>query len=193
MIPAFKKYYNEDTEKTYSVDVEKAKELLKKAGYEKGFDLTITVPNNYEPHQGAAEIIVENLKEIGINAKINMVEFSTWVDEAYTNKKYQATVVAVDGTLTPSSWFKKNVSDAKNNFTNYKNDEYDELFKKATASTDDKEKVESYKKMQQILADTAASVYLEDPANIVAINKKLDGYVFYPVAAQDMSVVYFKK
>lgn len=193
MIPAFKKYYNEDTEKTYSVDVEKAKELLKKAGYEKGFDLTITVPNNYEPHQSAAEIIVENLKEIGINAKINMVEFSTWVDEAYTNKKYQATVVAVDGTLTPSSWFKKNVSDGKNNFTNYKNDEYDELYKKATASTDDKEKVESYKKMQQILADTAASVYLEDPANIVAINKKLDGYVFYPVAAQDMSVVYFKK
>ena len=193
MIPAFTKYYNEETEKTYSVDVEKAKELLKKAGYEKGFDLTITVPNNYEPHQGAAEIIVENLKEIGINAKINLVEFTTWYNDAYIGKKYQATVVAVDGTLTPRSWFSKNISTAENNFTNYKNEEFDKLYEKAVASTDDAEKVETYKEMQKILSDTAASVYLEDPANIVAINKKLGGYEFYPIAAQDMSVVYFKK
>ena len=193
MIPAFTKYYNEETEKTYSVDVEKAKELLKKAGYEKGFDLTITVPNNYEPHQGAAEIIVENLKEIGINAKINLVEFTTWYEDVYVGKKYEATVVAVDGTLTPSSWFAKNVSTADNNFTNYSNSEFDSLYKRATESTDENEKVELYKQMQEILANSAASVYLEDPANIVAINKNLSGYEFYPIAAQDMSIVYFKK
>lgn len=193
MIPAFTKYYNEETEKTYSVDVEKAKELLKKAGYEKGFNLTITVPNNYDPHRSAAEIIVENLKEIGINAKINLVEFTTWYDDVYVGRKYEATVVAVDGTLTPSSWFSKNVSTADNNFTNYSNSEFDSLYKRATESTDENEKVELYKQMQEILANSAASVYLEDPANIVAINKKLSGYEFYPIAAQDMSIVYFKK
>ena len=193
MIPAFAKYYNEDTEDVYSPDIEKAKQLLKDAGYENGFDLTITVPNNYEPHQGAAEIIVENLKEIGINAKIDLVEFTAWYDDVYVGRNYEATVVAVDGTLSPSSWFSKNVSTAENNFTNYNNPEFDEKYEKAVNSTDDEEKVSLYKELQTILTNTAASVYIEDPANIVAINKDLAGYVFYPVAAQDMSVVYYKK
>ena len=61
------------------------------------------------------------------------------------------------------------------------------------AAVTENEKVELYKQMQEILANSAASVYLEDPANIVAINKKLSGYEFYPIAAQDMSIVYFKK
>ena len=42
-----------------------------------------------------------------------------------------------------------------------------------------------------ILAENAASVYIEDPADFVAVNAKLSGYEFYPVAAQDLSLVYF--
>ena len=54
-----------------------------------------------------------------------------------------------------------------------------------------KEKIELYKKCQMILAEDAASVYIQDAANLVAVNEKLDGYVFYPCAAQDMSGVHF--
>lgn len=192
MIPAFKKYYNEETESYYTRDVEKAKALLAEAGYENGFDLVITVPNNYAPHESTAQIIVENLKEVGINATINLIEFSTWVDDAYNGRNYQATVVAVDGTLSPSSWLAKNLSTASNNFTNFNNADFDEAYTSALASIDDAEKVELYKKCQMILAEDAASVYIQDPANLVALNEKLDGYVFYPCAAQDMSLVYFK-
>lgn len=65
MIPAFSKYYNEETESVYTRDVEKAKELLTEAGYPDGFDLVIRVPDNYKPHESTAEIIVESLKEVG--------------------------------------------------------------------------------------------------------------------------------
>ncbi len=191
MIPAFTKYYNADTEKTYTRDVQKAKELLAEAGYADGFELTITVPNNYAPHEGTAEVIVENLKEVGINATINLVEFNTWYEEVYKNKEYQATVVAVDGTLAPGSWFSKNKSDASNNFTNYNNAEFDKVYAEAMATTDDAQKVALYKQLQQILADDAASVYVQDPANLTAVNAKLAGYEFFPVSAQDMSTVYF--
>jgi len=47
--------------------------LLKEAGYENGFEFTITVPNNYPPHESTAQVIVENLAEVGITAKINLV------------------------------------------------------------------------------------------------------------------------
>lgn len=191
MIPAFKKYYNEETETVYSRDLEKAKALLTEAGYGDGFEFTITVPNNYAPHESTAQVIVENLKEIGITAQINTVEFSTWYDQVYVGRDYEATVVAVDGTLSPSSWLAKNLSTASNNFTNYNNADFDKAYTDAMASIDDEEKVKLYKECQMILAEDAASIYVQDPANLVAVNEKLAGYVFYPCAAQDMALVYF--
>ncbi len=189
MIPAAEFYYNADTETTYSRDLDKARELLTEAGYPNGFEFTITVPNNYAPHEGTAQIIAESLAEVGIKANINLVEFNTWYADAYVDRKYEATVVAVDGRLAPNSWFDKNLSTSSNNFTNYSNPEFDELYKKAMAAIDLDEKAGYYKEMQQLLADDAASIYIQDPANLVAINAALEGYEFFPIAAQDMSVV----
>lgn len=191
MLPGFTKYYNQETEKVYSKDVEKAKALLKEAGYEKGFDLVITVPNNYPPHQTVAEVLIEQLKEVGIRAKTKMVEFTSWVSDVYGERQFEATVVAIDGTLAPSSWFEKNESSAVNNFTNYKNAQFDEIFKKAKTTIDDAEKISFYKELQMILTNDAASAYIQDPANLIAVNKKLTGYRCYPVAAQDLSLVGF--
>ena len=193
MIPAFSKYYDAGTETLYSHDTAKARELLKEAGYEDGFSLEITVPSNYPLHVSTAEVVVESLKEVGIHATINQVEWTTWMSDVYQERNYEATVVAVDGTLAPSSYFSKNVSTAKDNFTNYDNKAFDEIYTKAVASVDDDEKVQLYKQLQNILAEDAASVYIQDPSNLVAVNSRLDGYVFYPIAAQDLSVVKFKE
>ena len=192
MIPAAAKYYNADTETTYSCDTEKAKELLAEAGYPDGFEFTITVPNNYAPHESTAQILAESLEKVGIKANINLVEFTTWYSEVYVDRNYEATVVAVDGTLDPGSWFAKNVSTGVNNFTNYSNTEFDELYAKALAETDLDAKADYYKELQQILADDAASIYVQDPSNLVAVNAELEGYVFFPISAQDMSVVKYK-
>ena len=75
--------------------------------------------------------------------------------------------------------------------SNYSNPEFDEVFEKALAEIDLDQKAVYYKQLQQILADDAASIYVQDPANLVAVNADLEGYVFYPISAQDMSVVKF--
>ncbi len=192
MIPAESFYYNADTESTYTRDVEKARELLAQAGYPNGFEFTITVPNNYAPHESTAQILAESLAEAGIIANIELVEFTTWYSDVYVDRNYEATVVAVDGALAPNSWFSKNVSTASNNFTNYSNAEFDEVYNQAMAEIDLDQKAVYYKQLQQILADDAASVYVQDPANLLAINNKLEGYEFYPISAQDMSIVKYK-
>ena len=192
LIPAMSAYYDESLETAYTHDVEKAKELLKEAGYEDGFEFTITVPNNYAPHEGTAQIIAENLAEVGITANIELVEFTTWYSDCYVDRNYEATVVAVDGTLAPSSYFSKNVSTASNNFTNYSNPEFDEVYEQALAETDLDKKVDYYRQLQKILSDDAASIYCQDPSNLLAINADLEGYEFYPISAQDMSIVKFK-
>lgn len=71
-----------------------------------------------------------------------------------------------------------------------KNDEYDKTLDEALKTVDEEEKVTLYKKLQMILAENAASVYIEDPADFVAVNKRIGGYEFYPIAAIDVAKMY---
>ena len=190
MIPAMSKYYEPEAETIYSYDPEKAKELLADAGYADGFDLEITVPSSYSQHVDSAQIIADELSQVGINVTLNQVEWSTWLQDVYKGGNFQATVIGFDGTLAPSDWLKKYVTDDAKNFMHYSNTEYDDVFNTAYTTVDDDVKVENYKKAQMILAEDAAAVYIEDPANLVAVSKKFGGYTFYPTAAEDMSLLY---
>ena len=193
MIPSLAKYYNEETENVYTYDPEKAKELLAEAGYENGFDLEISIPSNFDQHMQSGEIIVEQLKAVGINATIKPVEWQTWLSDVYSAKQYQATIVGFDGTLAPSDWLQKYTSTSGKNIAQFSSEAYDEAFDKAYNTVDDAEKAQYYKECEMILAQEAASVYIQDPANFVAVRSNLEGFEFYPVAALDLSKVYYTK
>ncbi len=190
MIPNMGKYYEPQAENVYAYDPEKAKELLAEAGYPDGFELQINVASSYPLHVNTCQIIVEQLKAVGIHATINQVEWSTWLEETYRGGNFQATVVGFDGTLAPSDYLMKYCTGNVKNFMHYSNAEYDQVFTEAYETIDDAKKAELYKKAQMILAEDAAAVYIEDPANLVAVNKKFAGYEFYPTAAEDMSKLY---
>lgn len=192
MFPNFKKYYDADLANRYSYDVDKAKELLKEAGYESGFSFTITVPSNYQFHVDTAQVIIEQLKEIGVTANIQQVEWASWLDDVYKGRNYEATIIGLDSELAPSDILLRYNSDNSKNFVNYSNEKFDEIYQLAIKTTDEEEKVAYYQQLQALLSEDAASVYIQDPASLVAVNKKLGGYTFYPVYVQDMSLIYFK-
>ncbi len=191
MFPAFEKYYMPELNDVYSQDFDKAKELLAEAGYPDGFSFTITVPSNYQQHIDTAQVLVEQLKNIGVTAEIELVEWETWVSEAYTNRNFEATVVGVDASsLTASALLSRFVSDAPNNFINFSNADYDAAYARAEAAVDDEEKTEAYKECERLLAEHAANVYIQDLPCLVALNKKYAGYEFYPLYVQDISKLY---
>ena len=190
MIPALSKYYEPEAESVYAYDPMKAKELLAEAGYADGFDLVITVASSYSQHVDTAQILAEQLNQVGIRATINLVEWSTWLEEVYQGGEFQATVIAFDGTLVPGELMMRYKSDSSKNFMNYANEEFDRVFTEAYETVDDEKKAELYKEAQMVLAEDAAAVYIEDPANLVAVNKDFAGYTFYPTSAEDMSLLY---
>ncbi len=193
MYPAFTKYFDASLSDTYTHDVEKAKALLKEAGYENGFEFTIKVPSNYTPHVKTAEVLVEQLAAAGVTAKIQQVDWSTWLSEVYSDRNYEATVVGFDAaTLTASAMLQRYTSTSDKNMFNYSNAEFDKVYAQADAATDDAEATKLYKQCEKILADTAANVYIQDLAEFVAIKKDLDGYNFYPMYVMDMSTVHYK-
>ena len=190
--PAFTKYFLPELVDKYPHDVAKAKELLAQAGYPDGFDMTISVPNNYQPHMDTAEVVAEQLREAGINVTIQPVEWSTWLDTIYNGRQFQATVVGVDAAnMTARAMLERFTSDYGKNFINYNNPAYDALFQKAINAQDEAEQTDLYKQMETMLADTAANVYIQDLCDLVAMRQDLGGLKFYPIYVLDLSTVYF--
>ncbi|MGN0314837.1 MAG: ABC transporter substrate-binding protein [Fusicatenibacter sp.] len=191
MFPAFEKYYMPELADTYNQDIEKAKELLTEAGYPDGFELTITVPNNYQQHIDAAQVLVEQFKQIGVTATIQLIEWDSWLSDVYADRNYQSTVIGVDAAyLSARALLERFTSDAGKNFINYSNEEYDQLYAQVKASTDDAEQVELYKQMETLLCEDAANLYIQDMASEVVLRKNYGGYVFYPLYVQDMAKIY---
>lgn len=190
--PAFTKYFLPELVDKYPHDVAKAKELLAQAGYPDGFDMTISVPNNYQPHMDTAEVVAEQLREAGINVTIQPVEWSTWLDTIYNGRQFQATLVGVDAAnMTARAMLERFTSDYGKNFINYNNPAYDALFQKAINAQDEAGQTDLYKQMETMLADTAANVYIQDLCDLVAMRQDLGGLKFYPIYVLDLSTVYF--
>ena len=194
MYPAFAKYFRTELVDYYSYDVEKAKQLLTDAGYPDGFEMDITVPSNYQPHVDTAEVIAQQLKAVGVSVNIKSVDWETWLNNVYLGRDYQSTVIGVDASMmTARAMLERFTSDSGSNFTNFSDPEYDSTFKEAIACTDDAQQVELYGKLQTILAQDAANLYIQDMCDLVAMGNGLQGYEFYPIYVMDLSKVYFTK
>ena len=192
--PAFTKYFLPELVDKYPHSVEKAKELLAQAGYPNGFDMTISVPNNDQPHMDTAQVIVEQLKAVGITATIQPVTWESWVQDTYSNRQFQSTVVGVDASnMTASAMLSRFVSTAGNNFINYSNDDYDALYAQAQTCYDDGEQADLYKELEKNLTDNAANVYIQDMADFVAVRDGLEGPDFYPIYVLDISTFHYTK
>ena len=194
MYPAFAKYFRPELVDYYQVDVEKAKQLLAEAGYPDGFEMTITVPSNYQPHVDTAQIVAEQLGAIGVTVNIELVDWGTWLSKVYQGRDYQTTIIGVDAAvMTARAMLERFSADSGSNFTNFSDSEYDRVFKEAVACTDDAQQVELYGKLQTILTKNAANLYIQDLCDLVAMGNGLKGYAFYPIYVMDLSKVYFTK
>ena len=192
--PAFGKYFDESLVDYYDHDVEGAKALLAEAGFPDGFDLTITVPSNYKPHMDTAEVLVNQLAEIGVRAVIQPIEWKSWLEEVYAGRNFQATVVGLDASnMTARALLERYVSTFGKNFINYSNAEYDRLFEDAQACYNDEEQTAIYKEMERNLTENAANVYIQDLADLVAVRSGLEGVEFYPIYVLDLSTVHYAK
>ena len=191
MFPSFSSYYDKSLVNAYPYDQAKAKELLAEAGLADGFTFTITVPSNYDFHVRTAQVVADQLAKVGITAKIELVEWSTWLSDVYVGRNYTSTIIGLDSQLAPSDVLRFYPSTSSKNFMNYSNAEFDEVFESAKSTTRSDAKIDNYKKLQQILTGDAAAAYLQSPAQLVAVSRDLDGYTFYPVYVQDIASIHY--
>ena len=90
---AGKEYYNQN-------DVEKAKELLKKAGYNNEKIVLVTTPD-YAEMYNATLVVQEQLKKAGINAEVESYDFSTFMEHRADPKQFSMFITSNSYNMLP--------------------------------------------------------------------------------------------
>ena len=138
-------------------------------------------------------MVVEQLRAIGVSATIRLVEWSTWLEDTYRGRNFQATVVGIDASsMTARAMLERFTSTNGSNFTNFSDPQYDEVFAAAVSASSDEEQILLYKELEYILAQRAANLYIQDLCDIVAINVNIGGFEFYPLFVEDLARLYYK-
>ncbi|GAA3411513.1 ABC transporter substrate-binding protein [Paenibacillus hodogayensis] len=193
MSPAMKMYYKEGLDTRYAPNTEQAKKLLKEAGLENGFKLTITVPSNYKFHVDTAQVIAEQLKVVGIQATIKQIEWSSWLEDVYNKAKYEATIVGLTGKLDPHEVLGRYETTYSKNFFKFSNSQFDDLVNRGRLEINESKRADLYKEAQTILTEQAAAVYIMDPSRSVAMKNSLHGFKMFPIQKYDFAAMYYTK
>jgi peptide/nickel transport system substrate-binding protein len=77
----------------YPYDPEKAKALLKEAGVTTPLQVTLTLPPPDYARKGG-EIVAAELAEVGVQAKIENVEWAQWLSGVYKGKNFDLTIIS---------------------------------------------------------------------------------------------------
>lgn len=157
-----------DLSNHYKTDINKAKKLLKEAGYPNGFKTTLKLPPPiYAKRSG--EILASQLKKIGIELKIIPVEWGQWLQDVFKNKKYDLTIIA------HTEPYDFNIYARENYYFNYKNDDFNQLIYKLERSFDNKEITLLHHQIIQKITDDAVNLFLFQLPKIGIWNKNIDG------------------
>ncbi|GAA1398086.1 ABC transporter substrate-binding protein [Luteococcus peritonei] len=150
MVPPTDPWY-EDLSKTYPYDPAKAKALLKEAGVS-NLTLRLRVPTlPYAPP--SAQFIASQLKQVGITATVEELDFSRWLSDVYTAGNYDMTIVSHVEPRDIVNFANPNY------YWHYDNPDFAKLVAQADAA-DDAQYVELMKKASKMLATDAAADWL---------------------------------
>lgn len=168
---------------TLNHNVEEAKTLLKEAGYEDGFEMTLLT---YEASANSdlAVFIQAELKELGIDVKIETVETGAYLDA--TAEGNSEMFIGSWGTVTLDAdyglypMFHSSNAGNSGNRSFLKNDEIDEVLQAAREEGDEGKRLELYEEVQNLLAEEAPVVYLYHSELLAGLHNDVDGFWQYP-------------
>lgn len=185
-------YYDADSE-YMKYDAEKAKKLLAEAGYPDGFECRLVGSGDQD--QAIAEMIQRYLGEVGITVKLDITDFSNWLD-ALVNGKQE---MYIGGWSAPSG----DVSEAfcafdseqmgqGGNRSFYKNEQLDNLLKQINKETDTDKRMDYCRELQEILAEECVTIGMNVNTYYWAVSSHVDGLVIPPTSSPDFCKVTFK-
>ncbi|MBW7882071.1 MAG: hypothetical protein H3C34_05420 [Caldilineaceae bacterium] len=103
-IPTSHWAFNPAVDGAYGFDLAKAKEFYDQAD-PKPTEIVVKVSPTYPDEIKMAELMQASLKEIGIDLKIEQLEWSTWIDTVVVQGDYDLEIVLISGGSDPDDFF----------------------------------------------------------------------------------------
>lgn len=186
--PAMGEFFNSELELVNPYDPERAKGILKELGHDK-LKFTLVLPANYPLHVQAGEIAAQQWKAIGLDVKLEIVEWGTWLERVYTQRDYDISIIGLAGRLDPHAIFVRYTTDNSRNFFNFSNTRFDQLVERGLKTVDE-ERQQVYKEAQAILAEELPGIFIMDPPQLAVMAKRIQGWKYYPAYVVDVASLY---
>ncbi|MBM7570043.1 glutathione ABC transporter substrate-binding protein [Aquibacillus albus] len=167
----------------YGYDINKAKELLKEAGYSDGFETTIWTMDQKE-RISLAEVVQSQLKGIGIDVEVKVLEYGAW-SEAAANGETGMFIsswrnATGDADYIQYHLFHSSSQGSTGNYFFYENPRVDELIEQGRQEYDEDKRIEIYEEIQDIEIEEAVFVPVHYLENTAAIGKNVKGLYMSP-------------
>ena len=157
-------------------DLAKAKQLLTEAGYPNGFKTTLLSNSTSAFQVRQAEAEQRQLKAIGIDVEIKLVEAAVATSTALAGN-YDMFQSGFTMTLDPDEILTRAFSTAGgNNYGKWSDKEYDEVLAKARSTNDRAQRATLYQQADRILATRGPAAFTWASADFDVVLKKVRGY-----------------
>ena len=159
-------------------DIQKAKELLKTAGYDAKhpFTFEIVTSNASSIRPYAAEILQYQLQQAGVVVKLRVMEWQAFLNMVVFPHKFDAVLLGWGLSPTPDPyifWHSESDKPGGFNLVGYHNKKLDKLIEKSQKVVNSEKLGKMWQEMFQMITHDNPYLFLYIPNSITAVNKKI--------------------
>jgi peptide/nickel transport system substrate-binding protein len=181
--------------KRYPYDPARARALLAEAGWSgtdkegfllkdgRRFSFTLMTNQGNKTRGKCAEVIQKNLRAVGIDVQIRIVEWAAFLKEYVNPRKFDAVILGWTIPPDPDAfdvWHSSKIGPAELNHVSFKNAEADALIEKGRRTFNQEERRKAYARFQEILAEEQPYVFLYVPDALPIVAARFRGIVPAP-------------
>ena len=176
-------------------DPETSRRLLKEAGWADAdgdgileregqkFSFTVLTNQGNDQRKMACEMIQKRFKDIGVEMKIQVVEWGVFLKEFIDKKRFEAVLLAWQLSRDPdiSSIFHSSaMGPGQFNFVSYQNPEVDRLLEEGRRIFSEESRAVIYRRLHEILSEDEPYTFLYTPEALLAVHRRFRGVEVTP-------------
>ncbi len=172
-----------------SFDPETAKRLLREEGWKdsdgdgildhrgRKFEFTLCTNADNQLRKDVAVMVQAQLKKIGVDVKVELMEWNLLLEQVFTRKNFDAVMSAWDAdfTVNPAALWHSGAIENGYNFVSYRNVRVDELLEKGRTIVDRRRAEPLWHEFQKIIVEDCPYTFLFTPERLAAVNQRVQG------------------
>jgi peptide/nickel transport system substrate-binding protein len=177
-------------------DAETAKALLREAGWEdrdgdgwldkngQPFHFTLMTNQGNEVRQQVAEIVQQQLRGIGIDVRVRILEWSTFVHEYIDKRRFEAVLLAWNLSRDPDIYdlfHSSKTKEGEYNFGGYANPEVDRLLIEGRRVFGQAERTRIYHEIHRLLAEDQPYTFLYVADSLPIVSSRFRNVIATPI------------